>query len=541
MAQKDDPTLDPSLPCANYEAMAPKWGMIDTLLGGTATMREAAEDYLPPHPAEDRKDYNSRLAVATLYNVFELTLDSLVGRVFREELKLNEDVPEEISALEDNIDLQKNSLSGFCETWFREAMSKGFAHCYIDMPALSAEEKANRTLADDHAENRRPFWSLIKPENMIFAFYEKVKGIQTLTHARFIEIETSMVGFAETTQCFIKVLTPGHWEKWRNENEGKANRKPKWVLDSEGDYDLDFIPIITFYAQKKKDDLLVKPPLEDLAFLNIRHWQSNSDQQNVLTVARFPMLASSGAQVEAGKTAQPIGPRQLLTMRDPNGRFYYVEHSGKAISAGKDDLESLEDRMAAYGAEFLRRQVSGRTAFERAQDTNEAISPLKSAALKFATIVQQALQVTGKWLDITEDTGTVTINTKFTQEDESSAPLDFLSNARKRADISRRTFIAEAIRRGAIDQTTDVDAEIAQIKLEAKEGPLPPTYVTATETIRAQENVDPASATDILDGNATAAPVPGADPSAGQPVVKTTPPLKVKGTTGVKTKKTPKK
>jgi hypothetical protein len=225
-------------------------------------------------------------------------------------------------------------------------------------------------------------------------------------------------------------------------------------------------------------------------------------------------------------------------MRDPNGRFYYVEHSGKAISSGKDDLESLEDRMAAYGAEFLRRQVSGRTAFERAQDTNEAISPLKSAALKFSSTVEQALKITGMWMSITEDTGTVTINTKFTQEDESSAPLDFLSKARQRADLSRRTFILEMIRRGAIDQTTDVDAELAQIDKESKAGPKSPTFVLATETIRAMENVAGGSATDVIDGDAPPAPVTPA-PGAPQPTVKTTPPVKVssKKAAPAKTKK----
>lgn len=485
MAQQNDPTKDPSIPSSAYMHMAPKWSMIETLLGGTSALREAGEDYLPKHTAETQGDYDSRLGQAILYNVTELTLDSLVGRVFREEMKLNDDVPQQIRDLSDDIDLQGNTASTFCTLWFREALAKGFAHCYIDMPALNAEDRAQRTLADDMAENRRPFWSLVRPENLIFAFYETYNGVETLTHARIVEHKSELDGFAEVCKTYIRVLTPGHWQLWHNTSEGQKNRKPKWEVESEGDFDLPIIPLVTFYTNKQ-GPMRAKPPLEDLAYMNIRHWQSNSDQINVLTVARFPMLASSGAQVEAGKSSQPIGPRQLLSMRDPNGRFYYVEHSGKAIQAGQDDLEKLEDQMAAYGAEFLRRQVAGRTAFERAADQNEAISPLKRMGIEFGKSVQQALEVTGMWLSIDgKETGTVTVNLEFTEEQETlPVAVVALTEARKRGDISRRTWINEMKRRSFVDPTLDTEAEIKQIEKEFKEGPHPPTYYLGQEQIQ---------------------------------------------------------
>ena len=38
-----------------------------------------------------------------------------------------------------------------------------------------------------------------------------------------------------------------------------------------------------------------------------------------------------------------IGPRQLLMTKDPNGKFYYVEHKGASIEAGWKELEKLEE------------------------------------------------------------------------------------------------------------------------------------------------------------------------------------------------------
>lgn len=519
MADKKAP--NPATPSLAYEEMAPKWKQLDDLMGGTAAMRAAAFTYLPKHPQEEDTAYLERLNSTILYNVTELTRSSLVGRVFKEELRLNDDVPKELKALEENIDLQKNSIPTFCVEWFADGVLKGFSHVLVDMPSLSADQRANRTLADDVKENRRPFWSLIRPENLIFAYYEQIYGVPQLRQVRIVErvSELDESGLQEVWWTNIRVINIGTWEVWRDINENTKNRKPEWRIIDQGTYDLPVIPLITFYTGQKKGEMICKPPLEDLGYLNVRHWQSTSDQINVLTVARFPMLAASGAQVEAGKGTMKVGPRQLLTMRDPNGRFYYVEHSGKAIASGQAELDGLVDQMSAYGSEFLRRQIAGRTAFERAADGGEASSPLRRMALDFKAAVERALQMTALWLR-TDPTkaGTVTVNLEFTEEDVVATDFNVLDKARERMDISRETFIKEMKRRGVIDTTIDVNEELARLKTESKAGPLTPSFFRASETIRATEAVAAgASAADVVDGKTKAAPAPaaGAKPAAG--------------------------
>lgn len=476
---------DPSATSAAYEAMAPKWAMIEHLLGGTAAMRAAGQTYLPKHTAEEDDAYETRLNQTTLYNVTELTLKSLVGRVFREPMKLGDDVPQQIKDIAPDIDSCQTDISAFCQLWFGEAMAKGFAHVLVDMPSIDPAARGTRTLADDAAENRRPFWSLIKPENLIFAYEEPINGVSTLTHVRIVEFESYMEGFCEYTRMKIRVLSPGLWELWQNENDDKPGRKPKWAMESSGTSDLSVIPLVTFYAGKKECTLLAKPPLEDLAHLNITHWQSSSDQRNILTVARFPMLAGSGTVQEAGKESIKIGPRQLLSMRDPNGRFYYVEHTGKAIGAGNDDLNKLEDQMAAYGAEFLRRQIAGRTAFERAADQGEAMSPLKDMATRFAVSVKAALDLTAEWLALADDSGgSALVNTDYTEEEVTQAPLATLASGRERGDISRKLWRSEMMRYGILNPDLNVAEEDAELAREAKEGPFPPSYYRGSVSLK---------------------------------------------------------
>lgn len=500
--------LDPSTKSSAYTYMEPKWALITSLLGGTDMMRKMDRQYLPQHAEESNENYAERLSRNTLFNMFELTLESLVGKPFVEPVRLNSDVPDVIkdpkTGFAKDIDLQGNDITSFCREWFRDAMAKGFSDVLIDMPILTPEERAARTYADDLEENRRPYWTLIRPENIVFAHAEVVNGVEHLDHVRILETSTEMVGFTEVEILRIRILEIGRWELWILQAE-EGQKDPVWKRESEGLSGITHkIPLVTFYSSRC-GFRMSKPPLEDLAHLNVRHWQSTSDQINVLTVARFPMLACSGAQATQGaQENMAIGPRQLLATRDPNGKFYYVEHSGKAITAGREDITDLEDRMASYGAEFLRRKIGGRTATERALDSSEAISPLRDITNRFMTAVNCALSLTMEWLGQSDGGGTVEITTEFTEEDINSASLTTLSEGRKRGDISRRTWLMEMKRQEVVSSDLDVDAEMKQIDMEAQTLLVKPTFVTASEQIRSVETIADATdqtATDILNDN----------------------------------------
>src|SRR5690606_28345549 len=137
-----------------------------------------------------------------------------------------------------------------------------------------------------------------------------------------------------------------------------------------------------------------------LAYLNICHWQSSSDQRNVLTVTRFPMLAISGALKENPDGSAPInvGPHSYLQMDDPQGKFYFVEHTGAAMSAGRQDLEDLKEEMASYGAEFMKKRPANEGVVARALDSAESLSALQVWVIDFRDALERLLRLTAKWL-----------------------------------------------------------------------------------------------------------------------------------------------
>ena len=474
MINDKDPT-DPSTTSLAWDAMIDSWLMIDSLLGGTKTMRAAGAIFLPQHTEESDDNYMERLSVNILFNAFVLTLDHFVGRPFSEPVRLNSDVPEDIVAQANNIDLQGNDITTFARDWLRCGIAKGFCHVMIDMPQMNPEARP-QTLADDRAAGRRPFWMLIQPENMIAADAQLIVDPQSgelrewFTHVRLREDVVERVGFAEIIRERIRIIEPNFFQVW--EKVKSKSRKEEWRVVEEGETGIDFVPIVTYYSQRD-GFLLAKPPLEDLAFLNIRHWQSMSDQINILTVVRFPMLAVAGATEQGGSTMR-IGPRQLLATKDANGKFYYVEHTGASIESGWKELEGLEDDMEAYGATFLKKEPGNETATKAALDSAESVSPLQDMVIRFIDSMNNALRVHAAWLDKDEG-GTVTIQSDFGPDELDKESTDFLIKLRDTRDISREAVIKQAKKLSVLPDDYDADADFQQlVKEDAVLKPLQP-------------------------------------------------------------------
>jgi hypothetical protein len=277
--------------------------------------------------------------------------------------------------------------------------------------------------------------------------------------------------FGERVEERIKVLRPGSWELWVKKTAKGAGGKDRWEKDDEGAYDLPVIPLVTFYAGERRGLAEAAVPLEGLAHLNVEHWQSKADQRNILTVARFPMLAVSGVQStenQAGGGGEiVVGPRKLLTTSDPQSKVYYVEHAGAAIEAGVTDLERLEERMKGFAAQFLTKKPGGETATGRALDSAEAISPLQAMGVDFKDCLEQAMELTGEWLGkAVGEAGSIVFEVGEEVDLLNPAELQWLTAARAKGDISREASLEEGKRRGILPDDFDIDEDKERLEKE---------------------------------------------------------------------------
>lgn len=444
-----------------YDAMCSKWSLINTLLEGTAAMRAAGENYAPMHPDETTEGYRNRMAGAVLFNMVEQTLDTLSGKPFSAPIKLSEDIPEAVKSLFTDVDLQGNNIDVFGREWFRDGMANAFSHVLIDMPKPQAREDGTpRTLADDRQEGVRPYWTHISPQCLLFASSSIESGYEILQHVRIQEFYTEMNGFAEVERTQIRVLEPGSVKIYKP----VPKKEDEWFLEDEWETGLGYIPLVTFYANKK-GFMLGKPPLEDLAHLNTTHWQSTSDQRHILTVARFPILACDAPQDYSDEDVT-IGPNKILYSA---GKKYYLEHSGNAIEAGRKDLEDLERQMMGYGSEFLKKKTVAKTATERRLDSAEASSDLSAMCVVFEDAMMQVLDMTADWMQLGTSGGQVEVVKSFQVEETDPAIIEFMKYLREKNDLSREKLIAYAKLKGFLPEDFDVAGDWQQIVQEVSE------------------------------------------------------------------------
>ncbi len=470
MSDQKDPKNPATTSCA-YDQMLPKWQLMETLLGGTLAMRAAGPTYLPKHEEETDEGFNYRLQQAALLNMTAQTLDTLASKPFSEPIKLD-GVPKAVEDLLSNIDLQGNNADVFARGWFREGVAKAVCGILVEMPPVRApaakgKGKAEpRTLDDDRKEGIRPYWVMLKPENILFVEAECIDGKEVLKHVRIMEHYTERQGFAEVPKRRIRIMEPGLVQLWQPLPR-KMGQKEQWAKFDEWTTGLKYIPMPIFYADRE-DCMTGKPPLEDLAHLNVLHWQSSADQRNILRISRFPILACSGASKDDSDPVV-VGPNKVLYNEDPQGKFYYVEHTGAAIGSGQEDIQSLEEQMSSYGAEFLKEQPGGETATAKAIDSAASNCSLSSMALKFEDVMAQALAMTADWLKLAEDAGTVELVKDYTAEVTDAPGLTALSDARKSRDLSRENYLQALVTRGILPEDFDVEENNSQLQSEMED------------------------------------------------------------------------
>lgn len=427
-------------------------------------MRAAGRDLLPQHDQESDRAYDDRLNSAVLFNMTRKILNSWVGKPFSSQVVMGETMPDRVKRWGEDIDLQGNNFSVFLRRWFQMGTSFAFSHVLVDMPRTRPNGDRPRTIADDIAEDVRPYWVLIDPRNVIDARATIVEGQERLTHLRIAEVVKDHEGFAER---FFPQIRTYDADLFGGPTRVRLYRQPdpdkdEWAIHDEWELGVNFIPLVTFYSDRE-DLMRGTSPLLEPAELNLRHWQSTSDQIAVLTVARFPILAMSGAVDE--DDVLRIGPRQWLNIQDPQGRAYYVEHSGRAIASGRQELLDLEEQMATYGVEMLRRRPTNVTATGRILDDREATSPLEDMAIRFNDAANLALAYTAIWASI-PTAGTLRTNTEFSMTRAESSAFEAIREARRERDISRSKYLHELRRLGALDEEFDFEENLEELASE---------------------------------------------------------------------------
>lgn len=432
-------------PNDEIRALSREWSVLEALMGGTPTMRAASTALLPKWPNEEDEAYALRLRTATLFPAYRRTVGVMVGKPFSKPLTLV-DVPRQIEGWADDIDLQGVALHQFAAEMFEESFY-GLAGILVDYPEVP--EGTTETVAAAEAAGRRPYWVRIK-HGQILGWRAAVQGGRMrLTQLRFMEsVDEDDGEFGTAAVPQVRVLEPGAWRTFRKNAEGR------WVEHARGATTLPVIPFVPVYGFRRgfMDGL---PPLLDLAYLNVKHWQSQSDQDTILHVARVPILAMIGAEDSAALTVGASAAVRLPLGAD----MKFVEHGGAAIAAGQESLAALEEQMVQTGAELMVQKPGARTATEDANDAEGNRCDLQRMADGFADALDQALYLTALYARL-DAGGRVQLFDDYGAATLSDASATLVKDLQAAGLLSRETALRELQRRGVLSADIDPADEL---------------------------------------------------------------------------------
>ena len=444
-------------PNHHHKEQQPKWQLADDLVGGTRSMRARGMDYLPKGKGESINKYEARLNRTFLYGSYAKTLGNLVAMPFGKPAMHNQEDSQRDAreaALDVSCDREGTTIPRFARRRLAALLAKGKTGFMVDYPQVpegaTAQDQANRQY--------RPYFTEVKPEQIIGWKWghDPVTEARVLAELRIKSIVQENPGLPEWEQGDpieqVDVWTPSEKTTWRKTEDD-------FKIYARVPYTLGYIPFVyRAHNHRDNDPLAGEAPLEPLAMLSVEHWQSTSDQRDILHTARIPILFGSG--LDEGIPNQ-IDSGQFLWSENESATLAYVEINGKAIEAGRQDLQDIEARQEAMGVELLVKR-DNETATKIRQNHQGQTCQLQDTVAQVEDMLQDGYRIAGEWLG-KEFSTRWTFHRDFGIEAREHQDLEVLLKSRMANEISQETYLKELARR-TIVQDLDVEEEIARLK-----------------------------------------------------------------------------
>lgn len=443
-----------------YDEMVIHWDLIEDLWSGTRRMRAAGLKWLPKEPKEEDDIYKNRLDRSILFNAFRAAIDRLVSKPFSQAVTVSEISGDgRLNSIKDDVDGTGKNITQLGREVFESGLKYGLTHILVDFTRVPSDLE---TKEDEDAIQPRPFFVHITPPQLIFWDLEEdpITRIPTLTEIRIKEVSVNKVGrYSDEVVERIRIFRKDTWEVWElSKEEGKHTYRSI----EEGVHSFGAVPLITFYV-RRTGPLTGTPPFEDLAWLNLAHWQSDSDQRNILRFARTGVLFGSGWNEDEVNDAS-WGPTSFFKTTNHEGDLKTVEYKGTGIKAGAEDLKALEQRMELMGLQPLIERTANSTATGKVLDETKTINDIQAWIRALENTLNNAYEAGAQWLNQNAPKDlTIDIFSDFEISMQGTKDLQTLIQMQKDDIITTETLLREVKRRGVLSDSFEVDEEIKSI------------------------------------------------------------------------------
>ena len=424
---------DPNLA---WYAQEPHWVLIEDFISGTYGMRRKHRRYLPQEPRELDDSYDNRLARSVCPPYYQRLERMLAGMLTRKPVRLN-DVTDTIREQLFDVDLQGNDLN----TWTFETARKMIRYGHVGV------------LVDAPSDGGRPYWVSYTPRDILGFRTEIVDGATKLSQLRLRETiikpsEDSEYGEEQIEQ--IRLLTPGQYQIHQRDKKGDFR-----VVD-EGTTSLQEIPFAVAYSNRF-NTMESRPPLEDIAELNLKAYQVQSDLDNQLHISAVPMLAFYGFPSSAEEVS--AGPGEALAF-PAEGRAEYIEPDGKSYDAQFKRLDQIASQINELGlSAVLGQKLSAETAEAKRIDRSQGDSTMMVIAQNMQDAIDNCLQYHAQFLGESQS-GSCMINRDFLGTRLEPQEIQALLQLYTAGTITQETLLTQLAEGEILGDDFDIEEEL---------------------------------------------------------------------------------
>ncbi len=422
-------------PNAIWFQQEPHWMLIEDLLGGTYQMRKRHRRYLPQEPRELDESYDNRLA-RSVCPPFYLRLERmLAGMLTRKPVRLN-DTADPIREHLFNVDLQGNDLNVWTYETTRKMVRYGHVGVLVDAPTSG--------------QSGRPYWVTYTPRDILGYRTEMIDGEVKLTQLRLQEKVSVPDGlYGEKIIDQIRLLTRGGFEIHQ---KGKNNL---FVKVDEGTTSLPEIPFSVAYANRL-NLLESRPPMSDIAELNLKAYQIQSDLDNQLHISAVPMLAFYGFPQSSEEVT--AGPGEAIAF-PADGRAEYIEPAGRSYDAQFKRLDVLSNQINELGlAAVLGQKLSAETAEAKRIDRSQGDSTMMVVAQQMQDMIDNCLQFHGQYINA--EAGSCFVNRDFLSQRLEPQEIQALLQLYTSGSITQETLLKQLHEGEVLGDEFDIEEEI---------------------------------------------------------------------------------
>ena len=425
-------------PNSAYLRMEEFWGLIDALRQGTTKIREGQRLYLPLEERESLDAYNRRLNRSIVVPFVQRIERMLSGMLVRKPLKLI-DISDTVREQLFDVDLEGNDANVFLYQLCRTAISYGHVGVLVDAPK--------------EGDNPRPYWIQYTPEQIIGWRTKIIDGKRKIIQLRLKETIVEPDGqFGEKIVDQIRVLEIGKYMIYRKDAKNSV-----YKLHEEGIMSVkDEIPFAVAYSNKV-GNLESRSPLYEICELNLKHYQLQSDLDNLLHISSVPMLAFFGFPPNADDVT--TGPQEALSL-PIDSRAEYISPNPDSYKSQFQRLDEIKEQINTLSlAAVLGAKLVGESAEAKKIDRSQNDATLMVLAQQMQDLIDNCLRFHSSYLG-EPNAGSSTVNRDFVSNRLTPQEITSMLGLFTAGTISQETLLEQLAEGEILPDDFDIEEEI---------------------------------------------------------------------------------